>query len=67
MDYHKVFGLTKDRLISAAMILYEIPFEKAEHIVELAMEGVDLPSTSLAEASILITNVGDRIIGRQKK
>lgn len=66
MNFHKIFNLTKDGLIRTTMTVYKIPFEKAEHIVELALEGVDLPSTSLAKASILITNVGDRIVGRPK-
>lgn len=67
LDYRKIFNVTKDGLIRTTMIMYGIPFEKAEHIVELAIKDVDLTLTSLAEASILVTRVGDRIIGRPKK
>lgn len=62
--YSKITNLDKSHLITTTMLRYGVQFEPAEHIVELAVGDRDLKTLSLAEASMLIVEVGDSLVGK---
>ena len=54
--------LDKLTLILATMSTFNVHFELAEHIVELAIENEDLSKLSLANAEALILEVGNSLV-----